>query len=251
MMKVSCIVLGNDGLRIARQLKKGLREKLDICVARQSRGGIKDTVARVFSKYDGHIFIMAAGIVVRAIKDLAKDKYTDPAVVVVDEGAHYAVSLLSGHEGGANNLTGKVAGILNAEAVITTKSDALKNVVVGIGFRRNEKKENLKYAIASALKKSKLSLNSLRSISTIDIKRSYMPLLDAAAELGVSVKFFEARKLKLLDGEHKRSQFVESKIGIGGVCEPAVLLSGRNVKLRLPKTIIKGVAVAVGVEASS
>lgn len=244
-MKVSCIVLGNSGLKLAKQLKQGLRDRVDIHLAKD---GIKNTIAQIFSKYDGHIFIMATGIVIRAIKELAKDKHKDPAIVVVDEGGHYAVSLLSGHEGGANELAARAASVLNVEAVITTKSDAIKKAIVGVGFRRNEKKANIKYAIASALKKSKLTLDDLRSLSTIDIKRNDPALLDAAAELGVSVKFFEPRKLKLLDGKYKKSDFVESKIGVGGVCEPAVLLSGRNVKLRLPKTIIKGVAVAVGVE---
>lgn len=246
-MKVSCIVLGNSGLKLARQLKRGLRDQVNIHFAKD---GIKNTIAGIFSKYDGHIFIMAIGIVVRAIKDLAKDKHKDPAVVVVDEGAHYAVSLLSGHEGGANELAARAASVLNADAVITTKSDAIKKAVVGIGFRRNEKKANLKYAIFSALRRSRLTLKDIRCVATVDLKRGYSPLLDAASELGVSVKFYEPRKLKLLDGKYKKSDFVESKIGVGGVCEPAVLLSGRNVKLRLPKMIIKGVAVAVGMEGS-
>ncbi len=69
------------------------------------------------------IFIMAAGIVVRTIAPLIKDKRTDPAVVVLDEQGKYVISLLSGHLGGANSTAKRIAEALKGEAVITTASD--------------------------------------------------------------------------------------------------------------------------------
>ncbi len=69
------------------------------------------------------IFIMAAGIVVRTIAPLVTDKRTDPGVVVVDEKGQFAVSLLSGHLGGANRLATEIAQFLRGRAVITTASD--------------------------------------------------------------------------------------------------------------------------------
>ncbi len=69
------------------------------------------------------IFIMAAGIVVRTIAPLLKDKRTDPAVVVLDELGEHVISLLSGHVGGANALAREVAAFLRAMPVITTASD--------------------------------------------------------------------------------------------------------------------------------
>lgn len=57
------------------------------------------------------------------VSPLLKDKFTDPAVVVVDQDGRFAVSLLSGHIGGANELTKQVAAIIGAQAVITTASD--------------------------------------------------------------------------------------------------------------------------------
>jgi cobalt-precorrin 5A hydrolase/precorrin-3B C17-methyltransferase len=66
---------------------------------------------------------MAAGIVVRTIAPLLKDKKTDPAVVVLDEKGEYAISLLSGHLGGANRVAQEVADFLKGDAVITTASD--------------------------------------------------------------------------------------------------------------------------------
>ena len=78
---------------------------------------------RIFPAVDGLVFVSAAGIAVRAVAPWVRDKMTDPAVVVVDEGGQYAISLLSGHLGGANDLARQVAGAIGAQPVITTASD--------------------------------------------------------------------------------------------------------------------------------
>lgn len=76
-----------------------------------------------FKEYEAHIFIMASGIVVRAIAPLIQDKASDPAVLVIDEKGKHVISLVSGHLGGANDLTVKVASALGADPVITTATD--------------------------------------------------------------------------------------------------------------------------------
>jgi len=76
-----------------------------------------------FSKFTGHIFIFSTGIAVRIIAPLLKSKTNDPAVVVVDDNGNHAISLISGHIGGANALTKKIAAIINARPVITTATD--------------------------------------------------------------------------------------------------------------------------------
>ena len=80
-------------------------------------------LTEVFNQYAGHIFIMSTGIVVRMIAPLIKHKTKDPAVVVVDEKGLHAISLLSGHIGGANELALKIAEITGADPVITTATD--------------------------------------------------------------------------------------------------------------------------------
>ena len=80
-------------------------------------------VKEKFDRYNGHIFIMATGIVVRVLAPLIQDKTRDPAVVVVDDLGKNAISLLSGHIGGANELTCEIAGIIQANPVITTATD--------------------------------------------------------------------------------------------------------------------------------
>lgn len=67
---------------------------------------------------------MATGIVVRMVAPLLEGKDKDPAVVVMDDAGHFAVSLLSGHLGGANELAERCAGLAGATPVITTATDA-------------------------------------------------------------------------------------------------------------------------------
>jgi precorrin-4 C11-methyltransferase len=87
------------------------------------QGGLHDAVMAAWREYDGLIMIMASGIVVRAIAGLCGHKSSDPAVVVCDEQGNYAVSLLSGHLGGANRLAVQTARITGGKPVITTASD--------------------------------------------------------------------------------------------------------------------------------
>ena len=81
------------------------------------------TLEEKFGQYTGHIFIMSTGIVVRVLVPLIQSKTKDPAVVVVDDLGINAISLLSGHIGGANELTYNIAQIIKANPVITTATD--------------------------------------------------------------------------------------------------------------------------------
>lgn len=84
---------------------------------------IRACVKEIFNQYDRILFIGAMGICVRSIAPYIRDKHTDPAIVCVDTTGHYAISVLSGHVGGANAFTKRVAHLIGAQAVITTQSD--------------------------------------------------------------------------------------------------------------------------------
>lgn len=84
---------------------------------------LRQTVSERFNDYSAHVFFMATGIVIRVIAEHIVHKTHDPAVVVVDDRGTFAISLLSGHIGGANDLTLRVSAILGATPVITTATD--------------------------------------------------------------------------------------------------------------------------------
>jgi cobalt-precorrin 5A hydrolase len=101
-------------------------------------GSLSEALANVFYQYTGHIFIMSTGIVVRIIAPLIRSKLDDPAVVVLDDQGNHAISLLSGHLGGANALAIRVAELIGANPVITTATDV--NQIVAIDVLAKEKR---------------------------------------------------------------------------------------------------------------
>lgn len=126
-MKTAIILISESSLALARTLQQELPEA-EIYTTAQATGtrqidSVYDFTGTSFRHFDALIFIGAMGICVRAIAPHIRDKHTDPAVVCVDSTGRFAVAVLSGHIGGANQLTKQVAGILGAEAVITTQSD--------------------------------------------------------------------------------------------------------------------------------
>ena len=88
-----------------------------------SADGMAELLPQLFARGHSLICIMATGIVVRSLAPQLCSKASDPAVVVLDEAGYFAISLLSGHLGGANALTRQVAALLGATPVITTATD--------------------------------------------------------------------------------------------------------------------------------
>jgi cobalt-precorrin 5A hydrolase len=87
-------------------------------------------IQQIFRKVDAIVAVMAVGIIIRAIAPCLKNKLVDPAVVCVDIAGKSAISLLSGHFGGANDLTRLIASGIGASPVVTTASDVLGRVGV-------------------------------------------------------------------------------------------------------------------------
>ncbi|MGW5102790.1 precorrin-3B C(17)-methyltransferase [Streptomyces sp. NPDC004100] len=88
-------------------------------------GPVGDAVRAAFAECEQLVCFLATGAVVRLVAPLLGDKAADPGVVCVDEGGRFAVSLLGGHAGGANELAGEVGELLGAEPVVTTATDAV------------------------------------------------------------------------------------------------------------------------------
>ena len=113
MQTIAIIQISEAGASIAAQLQ----ETLGASLVR------RDSIATNWKKFDAFVFIGAMGICVRTIAPYVKDKHEDPAVVCIDSLGKHVISVLSGHVGGANDLTREIAAILDAHEVITTQSD--------------------------------------------------------------------------------------------------------------------------------
>jgi cobalt-precorrin 5A hydrolase len=130
-MKIAIITVTDSGARLAARTAEKLAGTVDLYIKVGREGGtdgniyehLGELIAAIYGKYNGLVFIMAAGIVVRLIAPHIRDKRFDPAVVVMDEAGSHAISLLSGHIGGANGLARTVAAAVGATPVITTATD--------------------------------------------------------------------------------------------------------------------------------
>ncbi|MGL5436743.1 MAG: cobalt-precorrin 5A hydrolase [Lachnospiraceae bacterium] len=105
---------------VQSRLLNEFQEYPGLCPVRES---LSEWTGKRFDETDGLVFVGAAGIAVRAIAPFVTDKKKDPAVVAIDDCGRFAVSLLSGHMGGANELARVAAAIIGAEPVITTATD--------------------------------------------------------------------------------------------------------------------------------
>ncbi|WP_166245629.1 cobalt-precorrin 5A hydrolase [Paenibacillus turpanensis] len=99
-------------------------------------GSVKLILPDLFKKYSGLIIIISLGAVVRMIAPILEDKKKDPAVVVIDDRGEHVISVLSGHLGGANELTRQVAAAIGARPVITTASDVQQTIPVDLFGRQ-------------------------------------------------------------------------------------------------------------------
>ena len=113
MQTIAVIQISEAGMDIANTLQREFGAKIIN----------RSEVGKQWSKYDAFVFIGAMGICVRTIAPYIKDKHEDPAVVCIDSLGKNVISVLSGHIGGANDLTRKIAALIGSREVITTQSD--------------------------------------------------------------------------------------------------------------------------------
>ena len=122
-MNAGIIAFSERGYALGARLVSFFEHSSDTAeLARCVHGGLEKWTKDHFGQ-DALIFIGSCGIAVRAVAPFLKSKTSDPAVLVIDELASYAVSLLSGHIGGANDLTARLAHFLGAIPVVTTATD--------------------------------------------------------------------------------------------------------------------------------
>ena len=149
-MKLAVISFTERGSRLNRSVSELLsREGIEVestALAKYAESAglsplttsLHDWTEKMFESQDALLFIGATGIAVRSIAPFVADKRKDPAVVVMDEKGIFAISLLSGHIGGANELAGKLANLTGAIPVITTATDVNGRFAVDV-FAKKQK----------------------------------------------------------------------------------------------------------------
>lgn len=295
---------------------------------------LSELVGTLFKDYQYIVFIMATGIVIRVIAPYINNKFSDPAILVTDERGTNIISLLSGHMGGANEMTQHLSDLIGANPVITTATDVNKkasldmiakkldahidnfrenvkdvnamlvnnqevgiyidgnydvdtrgfkvldkledidelekivvitnknkiinndlnkkiikviprNIVVGIGCRRNTESKLLQESLNDLLHNYNIDIKSIKEIGSIDIKHDEKAIIDLASYLSVQFNTISANEISKVDYLFDKSDFVKKNVGVYCVAEPvAHILSKGN--LIIEKHKYKGITISVG-----
>ena len=310
-MKIAVISLTENG----RNISKKIFADLDGCVCYAFEKhcaseipftSLRELTAEIFSEYNALIYICACGTAVRVIAPNIVSKLTDPAVIAVDEQGKFAVSLLSGHIGGANAFAKKIAEIIGGTPVITTATDIggkfspdsfaaannlhitdiglakeisaavvngekvgfysdypcknipdifsdnaeigvcvsdnrtrktfkktlhliPKNIVAGVGCRKNTSLKNLSEFIWRIMGENGISLFRICQLNTIDVKKDEAAVAEFANKLNIPANFYSAEQLMNVDGDFSKSKFVMKTVGADNVCERAAAISGGRI----------------------
>jgi cobalt-precorrin 5A hydrolase len=212
---------------------------------RVGEGSLTELVGSLWADHAAIVGVMASGIMVRLIAPWLRSKLSDPAVVVVDDAGRFAISLLSGHEGGANRLAEQIAAEVRGQAVVTTGSEARRRVVAGVGARKGVSEQQVLTALDEALHAAGHTRADVRALATIDLKSAEAGILAAAERLGVPVQIVDRKRIRVLQDALREPGFVEVITGVAAVCEPAAMLSGLQTRLLAPKLARNGVTVAL------
>lgn len=327
-MKIAIISVTKNGDSNSLVLKEKLQEfseNIKIYFKSEVKTlGLNNVCKEAMTSYEAVIFISSTGIAVRGIAPFIKSKDKDPAVVVVDNSSKYAISLLSGHLGGANELTALVSETLGAEAIITTATDNLnikapdlfakennliidslkdckdiaallvegkkvafydednkldipkgyrdslegvdgvmyvtnklnlntskktlklirKNIVLGIGCRKDYDEDTMEKTVFEVLEKYNLDIRSVKVIGTVEIKAEEKAILRLQKRLSCDLNIFSIDDIRKVEHKYEGSDFVRKTIGVGSVCEPSVELSGAEILI--DKLKLNGMTLCIG-----
>ena len=124
-----------------------------------------------------------------------------------------------------------------------------KKVVAGIGCKRGKSCEDIDNGLKKSLDEFNLDISRVTMLTSAEIKKDEKGILKLSEKLNIPVNFVELDKFKLFkSNDIQKSEFVKSKFGIDGVCEPsALIMAGFNSKLIYKKTSYDGVTIAIAI----
>lgn len=238
-ISIRIIALTDAGKRLADVLQQHIPEA-DIWFKPKP---FTEKVQQAFRQGDALLMICATGIAVRALAPVINNKHDDPPVLVLDEQGQFVIPLLSGHQGGANELARRVSDYLHAQTVITSAKTYLQPVyTVGMGCERACPQSELEILLSDSLLQVNLSSEHITSINSIDIKADEQGLIALAASLGKPYRTFN--KVALATVEHLlsiKSDYVFDTVGIYGVAESAALWAAQQITRQAPELVLNKV----------
>ena len=122
-----------------------------------------------------------------------------------------------------------------------------KNIILGIGCKRNTPKEKIIEKISYVMKTQNLEMSSIKRSASAWVKSDEIGLLEAMEELSIPIEFFEKEEiLKVENLVEERSEFVKNQIGVYGVSEPcAYLASSKRGSFLVKKVKLGGVTISI------
>ena len=141
MKKIAVLAITKNGIEMSLKLKEHFPDFEIFAPVKFSDNNEKihwydestsEKIVELFKNNEGMICLFSLGAVIRLLASHIKDKKTDPAVIVIDDNANFVISVLSGHLGGANELSNQIAEKIGATPVITTAADVNKTIAVDL-----------------------------------------------------------------------------------------------------------------------
>ena len=141
MKKIAVLAITKNGIEMSLRIKKHFSDFEIFAPIKFSDDNEKvhwydeptsEKIVNLFKNNDGMICLFSLGAVIRLLAPHIKDKKTDPAVIVIDDNANFVISVLSGHLGGANDLSNEIAEKMESTPVITTAADVNKTIAVDL-----------------------------------------------------------------------------------------------------------------------
>lgn len=123
-----------------------------------------------------------------------------------------------------------------------------KNLIIGIGCKRDTTREQIKKAVGDFMLKNNKSIKSIKCFATIDLKKDEKGLLEFCHEMGLELRIIPRQEIESIEGYYTCSEFVKEKIGVASVAEPCSVLGSSMGRLICKKTAYQGITLALSEE---